>query len=200
MKANPNEHLLSFGSPFLKALVFATEAHKGQVRDYSGEDYIVHPIAVAALVANTAGVTTEMAMAAVLHDTVEDTAATHDEILRRFGKDVAQLVYYLTNRATHADGNRTTRRNMDREQMKEASPEAMTIRLADMADNLKDIAELSPGFAKVYLPEKLRMLEVLKEGDSVLWHKCLSLISQSGLITDPDEVVKLSILSQMPTY
>jgi len=77
-----------------KALKFSVEAHKEQFRK-SGEPYIIHPILVSAI---TASITNDesMAVAALLHDVVEDTPTTIEEIEHLFGKDVAHLVSGLT--------------------------------------------------------------------------------------------------------
>jgi len=76
------------------ALAFAYEAHAGQRRK-SGEPYIIHPILVAAITATISSDET-MVMAALLHDVVEDTDHTVEEIEKRFGEDVAKLVEGLT--------------------------------------------------------------------------------------------------------
>ena len=73
-----------------KAIQFATKAHEGQVRKYTGEPYIVHPLAVMETVA-TVEHTDEMLMAAVLHDTVEDCDVTLDDIVTEFGEIVARF-------------------------------------------------------------------------------------------------------------
>jgi GTP pyrophosphokinase len=77
-----------------KALSFSKESHKHQVRK-SGEPYVVHPILVAAIVVSITS-DESMAIAALLHDVVEDTDVSIDEIEERFGKDVAHLVAGLT--------------------------------------------------------------------------------------------------------
>lgn len=77
-----------------KALSFAKNAHKEQFRK-SGEPYIVHPVLVAAIVASITN-DESMAIAALLHDVVEDTDVGLEEIEERFGKDVAHLVSGLT--------------------------------------------------------------------------------------------------------
>ena len=76
-----------------KALQFASEAHGsiGQKRKYTGEDYIVHPIEVMEIVKSVPH-TQEMLAAALLHDTVEDTPATFEDIEREFGHEVCILV------------------------------------------------------------------------------------------------------------
>jgi len=77
-----------------EALSFSKEAHKHQRRK-SGEPYVVHPILVAAIVVSITD-DVSMAIAALLHDVVEDTDVTIEEISQRFGKDVAHLVSGLT--------------------------------------------------------------------------------------------------------
>jgi len=76
------------------ALALAIKAHEGQIRK-SGEPYIVHPILVAAITASISGDET-MVRAALLHDVVEDTSYTLDDIVVRFGEDVAHMVEGLT--------------------------------------------------------------------------------------------------------
>ena len=73
------------------AYEFAAEAHKGQFRK-TGEPYIIHPIAVARIVAEELDLGTNPVIAAFLHDVVEDTAYTMEDIRERFGDDVAFLV------------------------------------------------------------------------------------------------------------
>ncbi len=77
-----------------KALTYSLEAHKSQFRK-SGEPYIIHPILVASIVASITD-DESMAIAALLHDVVEDTETTIEDIESLFGKDVAHLVEGLT--------------------------------------------------------------------------------------------------------
>ena len=76
------------------ALDFAREAHRGQHRK-SGEPYIVHPVLVASIVASITG-DEAMVVAALLHDVVEDTHITSEDVARDYGEDVAHLVEGLT--------------------------------------------------------------------------------------------------------
>lgn len=76
---------------FDQALIFATERHSGQTRKRNNLPYILHPIEVAEIV-GTMTEDREVLAAAVLHDTVEDTDTTIEEIRERFGKRVALLV------------------------------------------------------------------------------------------------------------
>ena len=76
------------------AFTYADTAHHGQLRK-SGEPYIIHPIAVAEIVADLE-LDTDSVIAALLHDCIEDTETTHQEIAKRFGEPVATLVEGVT--------------------------------------------------------------------------------------------------------
>lgn len=154
-----------------KARAFAIAAHGaiGQVRKYTGEPYVNHPIRVAATVSN---VTQDQAMiaAALLHDVVEDTQVTLKDIRDEFGDDVATLVGHLTDVSTPADGNRAARKEIDYRHTEKASARAQTIKIADLLDNTSSILQFDLEFAKVYLAEKERLLMgALVHGDPYLW-------------------------------
>ena len=76
------------------AFTFADAAHHGQLRK-SGEPYIIHPLAVAEIVADL-GLDVDSVIAALLHDCLEDTSSTHEEIAKKFGVPVAELVEGVT--------------------------------------------------------------------------------------------------------
>ena len=78
-----------------QAFAFADEAHK-EVRRRSGDPYILHPIAVATIVVKEIGLGCKSIVSALLHDVVEDTEYTIDDIQRRFGDKIASLVDGLT--------------------------------------------------------------------------------------------------------
>lgn len=154
-----------------KALAFATTAHASidQRRKYTGEAYIVHPIAVAEIVRSVPH-TPEMIAAALLHDVVEDVPWVRVvDVAAEFGSRVAGLVGWLTDISMPEDGNRAARKALDREHIAKAPPAAKTIKLADLIDNTSTIKERDPDFWKVYRLEKLALLEVLKDGDATLW-------------------------------
>ncbi len=88
----------------LKAFEFANEAHKG-VRRRSGEPYILHPIAVAKIVVDEIGLGCKSICAALLHDVVEDTEFTVEDIRRLFGDKIASLVDGLTKIKTALDND-----------------------------------------------------------------------------------------------
>ena len=145
-----------------KALKFSTAAHAAvnQKRKYTGEDYIVHPIAVSNLVKENGG-TDEMIAAALLHDTVEDTDVTREQIAEEFGWKIFKLVVELTDVTKPEDGNRATRKAIEAKRLGMASKEAQTIKLADLIDNTKTIFKYDPKFAKVYIQEKIALLEAM---------------------------------------
>ncbi len=160
-----------------RAADFARRWHEsiGQVRKYTKEPYINHPAAVAELV-RVVPHDDEMLCAAWLHDVVEDTPCTLDEVERVFGHGVASLVEQLTDVSKPSDGYRAARKAIDREHTARATPRAKTIKLADLIDNSRSIIERDPGFAKVYLAEKRLLLEVLRDGDAELWRQAYEIV------------------------
>ena len=160
-----------------RAAEYARAAHAGidQRRKYTNEPYIVHPEAVARTVASVTDDPSTIA-AAWLHDVVEDTPITIDQIADEFGADVAGLVADLTNASTRADGNRQRRKAIDRQHTAAADPRAKTVKLADLIDNLSGIASTDPGFARTYLNEKELQLQVLTEGHPDLVQRARDII------------------------
>lgn len=148
-------------------------AHLNHRRKYSLEPYDVHLQRVAELVASVTD-DPEMIAAAWLHDTVEDTAVTLLDLEQQFGPAVAQLVGELTDVSRPSDGNRATRRAIDRAHLAKASQRGKTIKLADLIDNSQDICAHDPEFAKVYLTEMASLLEVLTEGEPALYEQAMT--------------------------
>jgi (p)ppGpp synthase/HD superfamily hydrolase len=163
-----------------RAKAFATEAHGriDQRRKYTDEPYIFHPMAVAELVRSVPH-TEEMIAAAWLHDTIEDTHVQWYQVADAFGPHVARLVAELTDISRPEDGNRAARKAMDLEHTARACPEAKTIKLADLIDNSRSIVERDPKFAIVYLEEKRRLLEVLREGDPTLYRMATEIVRKA---------------------
>lgn len=152
------------------ALEFARKAHGDQKRKYHEEPYIEHPIRVAELVRQVPH-TTAMICAAYLHDVVEDTPVSLNEIERRFGKKVADIVHHLTDEFTNESYphlNRKTRKKKEVARQAGISPEAKTIKLADVIDNTRDIVKNNKNFAQRYVPEMSALVQVLEGGDPEL--------------------------------
>lgn len=148
-----------------KAIIFAAKAHAGQLRKYTGIPYITHPLEVMTIVA-TIKHNSDMLAAAVLHDVVEDTPVTMLAIYKTFGYRVHDLVWALTDQNNL--GNRATRKTAECLRWARQSPEAQTIKLADLISNTTSIVEHDPGFAAVYLQEKQDLLQVLHLGSPEL--------------------------------
>lgn len=163
-----------------RAREFAQAAHrkKDHRRKYSGEPYEVHLIDVAAIVATVTQDEKTLA-AAYLHDVVEDTDVTLQDVEAEFGPEVAELVENLTDISRPEDGNRARRKELDRQHLARARPEAKTVKLADIISNAPDIARHDSGFGQVYLKEAEALLKVLKEGDPVLYQRAQKTVRES---------------------
>ena len=161
----------------LEAAAFAASRHHGQVRKWTGEPYVTHTLEVAAIVAQVTD-DVDMIVAAILHDVVEDTNTQIGEVWNRFGYEVADHVQWLTDVSKLSDGNRAIRKAMDREHIAKAPPRTKTIKLADLISNSRSILALDEGFARIYLPEKAALLEVLTEGDLSLWQEAQEIVQQ----------------------
>lgn len=158
-----------------RAQAFAENAHGLQKRKYTDELYIVHPRRVAATVQYYDG-SEAMVAAALLHDVVEDTPTTFDQLQEEFGSEVANLVWWLTDVSLHNPGNRATRKARDRDHLAAAPTEAQTIKIADMIDNTPSIVEFAPGFAPLYMQEKEQLLEVLTRAHPQLLRKANKMV------------------------
>jgi guanosine-3',5'-bis(diphosphate) 3'-pyrophosphohydrolase len=127
----------------LAAMEFASRKHSTQRR--KGEDsapYINHPIAVTYLLAETGGITDLVTLvAAVLHDTIEDTATTRAELDERFGPTVRKVVEEVTDDKTLDEA---VRKALQVEHAPSLSRRAKAIKLADKIDNVRDVTDHPP--------------------------------------------------------
>lgn len=156
-----------------RVLQFATQAHAGQKRKYTGDDYIVHPVAVAQIVRDFGGSVDQQA-AALLHDVVEDTDVTIDQVRDAFGDRVADLVGWLTDVSVPSDGNRAVRKAIDCAHSADAPADAQFVKLADLMDNTKSIVDHDPQFARVYLKEKALLLSAMTKVQDTALFKAVS--------------------------
>jgi len=153
-----------------RAREFATQAHQriNHRRKYTNAPYTDHLAATAKLVSTVTDDPVTIS-AAWLHDAVEDTPATIQDLQKEFGEEVAQLVLELTDVSTPSEGNRATRKAIDLNHLAAASPRAKTVKLADLINNCTDVTKHDARFAVVYLTEMEALLEVLKEGHPDLY-------------------------------
>ena len=128
---------------FLQALEFAASKHSNQRRkDPAQTPYINHPIAVANILLSEVGIADEnVLIAALLHDTVEDTDTTLEEIERRFGTAVRDVVDEVTDDKTLA---KAVRKQQQIEHAGGLSNRAKLVKLADKTANLRDIVKATP--------------------------------------------------------
>ena len=139
MKGNPEKDL----ALLLRALAFAAHKHRDQRRkDAEASPYINHPIALAEVLAGEGGVTDlEVLAAALLHDTIEDTATTLEELQEQFGGRIAGMVAEVTD---DKDLPKADRKRLQIEHAAGISPGAKLVKLADKICNLRDVAERPP--------------------------------------------------------
>jgi (p)ppGpp synthase/HD superfamily hydrolase len=120
-----------------KALSFAAYAHRTQTRKGSGEPYVNHLIEVAQLLADVAEVEdVDVLRAAILHDVVEDTEVTADDVERSFGARVRALVEAVT------DDNRLPKAERKRLQIEHMRHAPNDVRLIKLADHCSNVASL----------------------------------------------------------
>jgi guanosine-3',5'-bis(diphosphate) 3'-pyrophosphohydrolase len=134
---------MSTSTDILSALQFASNKHRdGRRKNKEKTPYINHPIAVAHLLATVAGVSDHPTLiAAVLHDTIEDTETTREELDATFGAEIRQLVEEVTDDKTL---EKHVRKQLQIEHAPELSRRAKLIKLADLTCNLTDILDDPP--------------------------------------------------------
>ena len=127
----------------LSALAFAAEKHRDQRRkNAEASPYINHPIALANMLANEGHVDDSVVIcAALLHDTIEDTETTPEELRAAFGDEIADIVREVT------DDKLLSKQDRKRLQIEHAgslSDKAKLVKLADKISNLRDMAQQPP--------------------------------------------------------
>lgn len=139
-------------------------AHK---RPQSDEDYEVHLEEVVELIKSVPH-TPRMLAGGWLHDVIDDIpGVTRAEVAARSDDSVASLVDALSDHE-QGIGNRATRKAAERARIAAADWETQTVRVADIISNVRTIAQRNPTFARVYVPEKAALLEVLTKADPTL--------------------------------
>jgi guanosine-3',5'-bis(diphosphate) 3'-pyrophosphohydrolase len=148
-----------------ESVVFAMHKHANQTRK-DGRPYIVHPLRVAELLRSTGGITdTDVILAGILHDLIEDTDCEWQTIEQRFGKRVADLVSELSGDMRLP---KKERRIEQIERVRTGSAEAKAVKLADRLDNLNDMVGFSDKRKREYIAESSSVLEACRGGNSAL--------------------------------
>ncbi len=167
------KHKITHPDPTLQprideAIGFAVNAHAGQMRKYTKEHYVSHPLAVAYMVSlYTADV--NMIIASLLHDVIEDCGVTKEELAARFGDDVAYLVDGLTH--VEDGSNRASRKEKTNAKLASFDDRVKTIKIVDNLHNLGSVMKYDPKFAITYVKEALVMSVHLTGGNAKLHKK-----------------------------
>jgi (p)ppGpp synthase/HD superfamily hydrolase len=160
---------------------FADNAHGDQQRKYTSERYIVHPVRVMKLCKEYTNDITLLA-AALLHDVLEDTPITKEE-MRDYLIDVmgvengvrtVQLVEELTDvyvKDRYPDWNRRKRKRRESDRIEKTSSGSQTVKYADIIDNTVEIADKETDFARVFLFECKDLLKRMTKGSPQLYHR-----------------------------
>ena len=159
-----------------EASLFAQEVHKDQVRNYSKEKYFWHLMEVA-MILEGAGCDPEIVAAGFLHDCKEDQGVQHQTLVDQFGERIANLVEEVTD--PKVKGNRAFRVQAALEHLAKASPDAQSIKLADIISNVSTVVDQAPDFAHVYVPEKRRALPYLTFGNPKLYARAAETIERA---------------------
>lgn len=144
---------------------FAENAHAGQVRKYTGQAYIEHPTRVATELMNTLRFNDDKdcinaVQAAFLHDVVEDTDATFEDILDIFGEVTTSYVWFLTKPPDFVK-NRDVRKLLDRWRLAHALPIVKFIKILDVMDNAVDIEKYDPEFWQTFKYETRLLFDAI---------------------------------------
>lgn len=127
----------------MDALAFSAYKHRNQRRkDVDASPYINHPIALARVLAVEGGVTDHKTLAAaILHDTLEDTETTYEELKEKFGRVIAQAVREVSDDKTLS---KLDRKRLQIEHARHLSRRARLVKLADKTCNVRDMASHPP--------------------------------------------------------
>lgn len=126
------------------AATFAADRHRNQRRkDADATPYINHPLQLAHVLMAEGDVDdVATIVAAILHDTIEDTKTTREEIATRFGEEIASVVMEVTDDKSIRD--KAVRKQLQVEHAPHLSPRARAVKLADKICNLRDVADSPP--------------------------------------------------------
>lgn len=171
------ENLLS-NTLIYDADTFADIAHRKQKRKYTNLPYIAHPRQVACML-SFYNMEIPLIVAGLLHDVIEDTDYTYDDIKYKFGEEVATLVQMVTNVSKPIDGNRKIRKEIDKQHILSGNEKSKIIKCIDIYCNALNIMESDKSFAKVWLKEKQDLLKDLKIDNKEILNLTKNLVDTS---------------------
>jgi len=160
---------------------FVSEKHGGQKRKYTGDPYTEHLLSVAETVFRYDEDAVEIALC---HDLFEDTNCDFNQLYkrmveigydRRYAYETCTCVKELTDVFTHEAYpylNRAKRKENEAKRLSTISSRSQTVKYADLIDNTSSIVQHDKGFAKTYLKEKERIIELMTNGNEELFRLC----------------------------
>jgi guanosine-3',5'-bis(diphosphate) 3'-pyrophosphohydrolase len=165
--------------PLEKIKQFAAAAHGPQMRKYTPQPYIVHPIRVMELCKKYNG-TLPVLAAALLHDVLEDTTTTKEDMFEflttvmneQQAKYTLQLVVDLTDvfiKKDYPQWNRRKRKQKEADRIEKTTPDSQTIKYADIIDNCTEIVKYDPEFGAKFLHECRMILKRIPKGHPELY-------------------------------
>lgn len=165
----------------IEARDFATWAHAqaGNTRNFVGGPYICHPAEVAEFVSRFTDDPVAIA-AAWLHDVIEDAGRTKAELVDRFGAEVGETVWCLSDDPSIKHLPRAQRLEVNVARLADAPGRVHLVKACDIWSNGRNIAELNPRFARIYLPEKARVLTVLTRAPAELLNEVWSVVTEGA--------------------
>lgn len=145
-----------------QARKIAREAHKGQKRSFSDEEYYKHPERVGEMILNETGNST-LAAAGFLHDVLEDTNCSFNDIESKVNKKVAEIVQGVThhNESDH-DDKAQAKVEAIVNNLQEAPKQSITLKLYDRFDNIKGLEKTPNHFQKRYTRETKKLIRTVK--------------------------------------
>lgn len=173
-----------------RLFAFVKEKHGDQKRKYTGEPYYTHLLGVAEIVGRFVNGLTEIALC---HDLLEDTTCATEELysaMSSAGYKVSEQmiimdgVVSLTNvytKQAYPEMNRAKRKRLEACRLGAISVNAQNVKLADLIHNTQSIAKHDPDFAKVYLQEKVSILDKMRKGNINLFIECCHTLRQAQL-------------------
>lgn len=167
---------------------FADNAHGEQMRIYTAERYINHPIRVMNTCREFTSDLTVLG-AALLHDVLEDTSITEDELLdflnsvmtEKDARYTVSLVIDLTDvyvKKDYPQWNRRQRKAKEYDRLAKADPQAQSIKYADVIDNSSDVARHNADFAQTSLLEYRQLLTEVNKGDGRLRKRAMDVVER----------------------
>src|SRR5215471_4377259 len=146
--------------PLLEAIAFAARAHRGQLRKDGETPYVSHVFRVCFVLRDVFGIDDRRTlMAAVLHDTIEDTTTDFDDLQEQFGAEIAGWVATLSKDKRRVWDEREA---VYEKQLAQASWQVQVCKLADIFDNLTDLDNMPPDKRARGLKNAFRYLDALR--------------------------------------